>query len=72
MLDTACGDDGGLERYKLCVVGDSETGKTCLLNALVKSDFEVMVWFLFLNEPVGNYGRGWGLRETGWVANIFG
>ena len=54
------------------MVGDSETGKTCLLNALVKSDFEVMVWFLFLNEPVGNYGRGWGLRETGWVANIFG
>ncbi|KAK3749561.1 hypothetical protein QZH41_019706 [Actinostola sp. cb2023] len=30
-----------VERYKLTVVGDSECGKTSLLNALVKSDFEV-------------------------------
>lgn len=29
------------ERYKLSVVGDSECGKTSLLNALVKSDFDV-------------------------------
>ncbi|XP_020904055.1 ras-like GTP-binding protein rhoA isoform X3 [Exaiptasia diaphana] len=29
-----------IERYKLTVVGDSECGKTSLLNALVKSDFE--------------------------------
>ncbi|XP_078373363.1 uncharacterized protein LOC144656974 isoform X2 [Oculina patagonica] len=28
------------ERYKLSVVGDSECGKTSLLNALVKSDFD--------------------------------
>ena len=30
-----------VERYKLSVVGDSQSGKTCLLKALVKSDFEV-------------------------------
>jgi len=29
------------ERYKLSVVGDGECGKTSLLNALVKSDFDV-------------------------------
>ena len=29
------------ERYKLSVVGDIECGKTSLLNALVKSDFDV-------------------------------
>lgn len=31
---------GQTERYKLCVVGDIECGKTSLLNALVKSDFD--------------------------------
>lgn len=41
LSDIAARDGGSVERYKLCVVGDSETGKTCLLNALVKSDFEV-------------------------------
>ena len=29
------------KRYKLAVVGDEQCGKTSLLNALVKSDFEV-------------------------------
>ncbi|XP_031558882.1 GTP-binding protein RHO1-like [Actinia tenebrosa] len=32
-----------VERYKLTVVGDSECGKTSLLNALVKSDFDFEV-----------------------------
>ena len=41
---------GQTERYKLCVVGDIECGKTSLLNALVKSDFDVstrMQWYMF-------------------------
>ena len=41
VLENKCNEDVAVERYKLCVVGDSETGKTSLLNALVKSDFEV-------------------------------
>lgn len=45
-LDVNLNEKGSLEysrqteRYKLCVVGDSECGKTSLLNALVRSDFE--------------------------------
>ena len=30
-----------MERYRLLVVGDNSCGKTCLLNSLVKTDFEV-------------------------------
>ncbi|XP_048579143.1 rho-related GTP-binding protein RhoB [Nematostella vectensis] len=35
------------ERYKLSVVGDAESGKTSLLNALVKSDIEVEETVIF-------------------------
>lgn len=34
-------DSQNLERYRLLVIGDNDCGKTCLLNAFVKSDFEV-------------------------------
>ena len=47
------------ERYKLSVVGDGECGKTSLLNALVKSDFDVSTsLFNIVGSVVGGGGGG--------------